>query len=85
MTRKLQLGLLLLFLILCCGCGKQAVPVLVQIPPPKDRLVPTPIPKMQGNTNLDLWEHNDDLEFALKQCNKDKSDLLRWVQQTTKE
>jgi hypothetical protein len=81
LTWALVFGLILLFLATCGGCAA-ALPVVPQILPcraPEVSLQPTPEPQMQDMTTQELVVENELVRSALRSCNTDKADVLRYL------
>lgn len=89
MIPRLNLGVILLFLMLGFGCSTApkvvTVPQIVLIAPDESLLMETPVPKRKGNRNADLIEHNIRLLEALAECNATKREILSFIQKAKKE
>lgn len=93
MTRKLMIGILLLFLLLCmASCSKRVeyVPqvVIKKELPPRSLMVPTEIPKIETNstqiTNGDIFRWSLELVKALNESNADKAAMQIWYDSVVK-
>jgi hypothetical protein len=72
------------FLSLCVACAAP-LPTTVYVPvercsAPVSRLLPTAEPPMRDATNADLLLETDDLRLALRECNRDKADTKRLIE-----
>ena len=93
MIRKLMIGILLLFLLLCMASCSKRVEYVPQIVikkelPPRSLMVPTEIPKIETNstqiTNGDIFRWSLELLKALNESNADKAAMQIWYDSVVK-